>query len=461
MYSVSVSSVGIGATGSGSYAAGATVSISAGTAPAGQQFKNWTATSGGVTFYNANSATTSFTMPANAVTVTAVFGAASVLSAPANVTATGTSETSITVSWSAVSGAERYSVFRSTAAAGANFPQITCPSSTTITNGGLSAGKTYYYKVSALSGGGVDWDGLSDGYCPYGDNVVESPQSPYVSATTYPSTPAGVAATATAQSPSSIIVSWSAVTGATGYYVYRSASVAGTYTKVGDVTSTSTSYTNTGLSTGTTYYYKVSAYNGSSGSESALSSYASAAAVEVIFGTFIDYRDEKTYKYVTIIDKRWMAENLNYNTTSSWCYENSPDNCAKYGRLYDWSTARTVCPIGWHLPTNREWGDLAIAAGGTGTYGTGGTAGKALKSTSGWRGTNGNGTDTYGFNALPGGIRITDGSFDYAGSYGLWWTATASGGGRAYPRYMRYDNDNVGENEYGVGYGLSVRCVGD
>jgi hypothetical protein len=58
-------------TGGGNYVQGATVSITANAAPQGQQFKNWTTTSAGVTFANANSASTTFAMPANAVTVTA------------------------------------------------------------------------------------------------------------------------------------------------------------------------------------------------------------------------------------------------------------------------------------------------------------------------------------------------------------------------------------------------------
>lgn len=72
-YTVTVLSVSTSASGSGSYAAGAIVTIKAGTPPSGQQFKNWMSSSNGVTFVNANNATTTFTMPANAVTVTAVF----------------------------------------------------------------------------------------------------------------------------------------------------------------------------------------------------------------------------------------------------------------------------------------------------------------------------------------------------------------------------------------------------
>ena len=73
-YAVTVLSAGTGATGTSNYAEGATVSISAGTPPTGQVFMNWTVTSGNATLDDATSATTSFTMPANAVTVTANFG---------------------------------------------------------------------------------------------------------------------------------------------------------------------------------------------------------------------------------------------------------------------------------------------------------------------------------------------------------------------------------------------------
>jgi uncharacterized protein (TIGR02145 family) len=159
-------------------------------------------------------------------------------------------------------------------------------------------------------------------------------------------------------------------------------------------------------------------------------------------GTFTDSRDGKKYGYVTIGSQTWMAENLNYQPVSgnSWCYGNADSNCVKYGRLYDWSTAKTVCPIGWHLPSEAEWTTLAAYAGGSST------AGKKLKSTSGWGSSSiSNGTDEYGFSALPGGFRFTGGNFCYAGGNGYWWTATERGSSNAYYRLMGYDNDGVGE----------------
>jgi uncharacterized protein (TIGR02145 family) len=167
-------------------------------------------------------------------------------------------------------------------------------------------------------------------------------------------------------------------------------------------------------------------------------------------------------KTVVIGGQTWMAENLNYQTGNSWCYNDSNSYCNKYGRLYDWETAKSACPSGWHLPTRDEWGALAKVAGGTGDYGASGTAGKKLKSKSGWGNSDSyNGTDDFGFSALPGGYRgFFDGYFENAGHYGYWWTATEYYSDYAYRRYMNYDNDYVDENNYSnKGYGYSVRCV--
>ncbi len=109
------------------------------------------------------------------------------------------------------------------------------------------------------------------------------------------------------------------------------------------------------------------------------------------FGTFTDSRDGQTYKTVKIGTQTWMAQNLNYQTKrGSWCYENSADSCKKYGRLYDWKTAKKACPAGYHLPSNEDWTTLIDYMGGQVT------AGKKLKAKRGWN-DNGNGTDDYGF----------------------------------------------------------------
>jgi uncharacterized protein (TIGR02145 family) len=84
----------------------------------------------------------------------------------------------------------------------------------------------------------------------------------------------------------------------------------------------------------------------------ALTSTAGAATPKRSFVS--DPRDGKKYKIVTFGMTAWFAENLNFSTAHSWCYEDKPENCTKYGRLYDWSAAGSACPQGWRLPTSSE-----------------------------------------------------------------------------------------------------------
>jgi len=162
-------------------------------------------------------------------------------------------------------------------------------------------------------------------------------------------------------------------------------------------------------------------------------------------------------KTVTIGEQTWMAENLNRTPSSgnSWCYDDKEYNCRRFGRLYDWYAAKSVCPTGWYLPSREEWQALVNYAGGDDV------AGKKLKSTYGWY-NDGNGTDEYGFSALPGGDRYSYGYFYDAGYYGHWWTATDYDGSNAYYRDMDYNYGNVYEgNDYDKSDGYSVRCVKD
>jgi uncharacterized protein (TIGR02145 family) len=181
---------------------------------------------------------------------------------------------------------------------------------------------------------------------------------------------------------------------------------------------------------------------------------AAAMAVKTGASTLADGRNNKTYKTVRIGGKTWMAENLNYKAGNSWCYGGLDDNCRKYGRLYDWKTATTACPTGWHLPSNQEWAALMTAAGGHTV------AGKKLKTVSGWY-NNGNGTDELGFAATPGGNRRNDGKFYGINNDGSWWSSTEVEGELAFYRGIFYASEKVYEFNYDWGYGFSIRCVQD
>ncbi len=192
-------------------------------------------------------------------------------------------------------------------------------------------------------------------------------------------------------------------------------------------------------------------------------------------GTFSDSRDSKTYKWVEIGNQVWMAENLNYESGNSWAYDNNPAYSDIYGRLYDWNTALTSCPDGWHLPTDPEWTQLEnyLKENGysyDGVIGNDGIA-KSLATNSGWdisghTGVVGNSDfsayrNITGFSALPSGHRSSTAVFFGLGSNGNWWSATEGGNYGAHglglysgsTEVYRYDDHKSG--------GFSVRCVRD
>jgi uncharacterized protein (TIGR02145 family) len=176
-------------------------------------------------------------------------------------------------------------------------------------------------------------------------------------------------------------------------------------------------------------------------------------------GVLTDTRDGKKYKTVKIGSQIWMAENLNYAANGSKCYDNKPENCKKYGRLYDWTTAMKVCPSGGHLPRKSEYEMLDKAVS---------TSGKKLKAKSGWNnyksGWNnyeGNGMDEYGFSALPGGYGGSGGSFSNVGDRGYWWSASEDDSDFAYGRYMRNDAGYAYWGSNDKDRLFSVRCVQD
>jgi TonB family protein len=198
--------------------------------------------------------------------------------------------------------------------------------------------------------------------------------------------------------------------------------------------------------------------------------------------TFTDPRDGKKYKTAKIGNQTWIAQNLDYHGEDGYlglCYGDEPqkkirkpENCKKYGRLYDWNEATKACPKGWHLPSNKEWEILMDFAGGKEEI-----PGNKLKAKNGWpehdflesykslkeleqgleadlskknisykrnskspkckwteEEIDNRGrikvtehdhciTDEYGFSALPGGSFFSNDGFFAAGKLGYWWSA--------------------------------------
>jgi uncharacterized protein (TIGR02145 family) len=182
--------------------------------------------------------------------------------------------------------------------------------------------------------------------------------------------------------------------------------------------------------------------------------------------SFTDSRDGQSYDVVKIGDLKWMAENLNFETAGSFCPEGDARNCKRLGRLYSWAEARSVCPDGWRLPTKEDFESLVAAQSSSLSR-----AGAALKSRDGWF-KKGNGSDEFGFNALPAGYRgailkaddgaVTGGKFDGIGGYAYFWSATEDAENpesNAYYLFLSFSSDAASLNAFAKEDYRSVRCV--
>ncbi len=190
--------------------------------------------------------------------------------------------------------------------------------------------------------------------------------------------------------------------------------------------------------------------------------------------------DGNEYDTVVIGSQVWLAENLKttkYNngvsiplitdnaqwtsmTSAAFCwYDNNPDYKEDYGALYNWYAvnSNTLCPVGWHVPTQEEWNILN-------TY-LGDLAGAKLKDRDErlWSAENTFcGTDDYGFKARPGGVRnSTDGLFYLIMEKGLWWTSTESiNEGWINRISLQYDICKLELDRRVRPYsGISIRCI--
>lgn len=225
----------------------------------------------------------------------------------------------------------------------------------------------------------------------------------------------------------------------------------------------------TGLELQTKYYYRAYAINSRGTSYGEEMNFTTKK--EVLSGTFVDARDNVTYKMVKIGSQIWMAENLKasvdivdtYNDAVSepndgicgpgdvFVWDNTDNDL--YGKLYSWEAALIACPSGWHLPSDEEWATLLdfLVEDGIETD----KQADALKTFS-WYG-----VDYYDFTALPGGMCSNRGGLERQNGYGHWWTSTASGDNEAYYRSMLYNSSRVPRSQFSSCYGYSVRCVMD
>ena len=210
----------------------------------------------------------------------------------------------------------------------------------------------------------------------------------------------------------------------------------------------------------------------------------------------VDARDSQSYATVQIGTQCWMQQNLNVGTEvagatnqgtnvssassiQKYCYSDNASNCTTYGGLYQWTQTvggssgcdgtgagqpacttpiQGVCPANWHIPSHYEWNQLELS---TCTSGTCSTDFPYDETTQGWQGTNEGTTlqsPTGLFRGLLAGVRATDGSFDYQGSFADFWSSLASGGS-AWRRGLYSGYATVDRNTYLQTYGFSVRCV--
>jgi uncharacterized protein (TIGR02145 family) len=158
-------------------------------------------------------------------------------------------------------------------------------------------------------------------------------------------------------------------------------------------------------------------------------------------GRFKDERDGTWYKWIRMKDgNKWMAENLRYNLTSSYCYDNNSQNCLKYGRLYTWKSAQKVCPNGWHLPSKTEWNDLIQQYGGEGEK----AYNKLVPSK---------------FEIQFSGFRYSDGTFVKIRQEGNYWSNDGVGVDYSYGFYFSKKDKSLEGGSGFDGNAFSCRCV--
>ena len=187
-------------------------------------------------------------------------------------------------------------------------------------------------------------------------------------------------------------------------------------------------------------------------------------------GSFTDPRDGREYRTVGIWDQVWMGENLNYTDSVAtpdlegkrWCYDDEQEQCDTYGSLYSCEISKSVCPAGWHLPTESDWQDLLNFMTRMGV-----DLDKGLRAKSDWynyTGHSNNGTDVFGFTALPGGIMYEANSYGNATREAWFWYAQDCSLNEYEALYLSSEETNFVSSSVSGGKitdAYSVRCIKD
>ena len=166
-----------------------------------------------------------------------------------------------------------------------------------------------------------------------------------------------------------------------------------------------------------------------------------------------------------VTQSQWIESGSNFGNTEepAWCYyDNDPANEALYGKLYNWFAVKTgtLCPQGYHIPTDAEWTTLIDHLGGTSV------AGGKLKATTGWQAPNEGATNSSGFSGLPAGWRSSSSAFDdfyLVGETTRWWSSTEEGYYSHIGGYIELESstDNALLDSWHKSTGVSCRCIKD
>jgi len=387
---------------------------------------------------------------------------------PMNLSARSLSDSELLLNWiDNTSYEEGFKIERDT---GSGFTEHGMVSSdvTEYTDSGLIFGHSYEYRVAAYT------------------SLNMSRWATIAAATEFPA-PSDLVASSL--SDSEIELTWTDNTDyESGFRIERN--VGNGFTEIGAVFSDVTEYTDTGLTFGHSYGYRVAAYTSMNTSE-----HSEEVTATACLSCVVDV-DGNLYETIRIGDQLWMADNLEVThyrdgtaittdktdaewatlTTGAYCINNNnaSNEVDTYGALYNWYAVddnRNIAPEGWHVPSDAEWKELEVYLGMDSTvadesYSRGTNEGSKLAGNAElWDSgalENDSEFGSSGFTALPGGDRSGyNGSFWGLGFTASFWSATDNGAYAWYRKLYNSRSDIDRRQYYYKGDGFSIRCVKD